>query len=268
MKNLFVLFSLILLLSFSLKAEIPENLTEKFDPALVRLNDLEKLEAYIDSLVDKRGIKQNSKDEIMLINSVIEDRFYHWNYSRYSVAENWLAFAAGKLLWWHLNAIVIADDLLKYPMAACSQQAIVMMKILKNKGYEVRKLGLKGHFVHEVFYDGDWHLFDPNKETTYQGLPHNQIQIYFNNGDATIPYVAGMSVEETQEMFSQMEIGEVNEFPAKRARLFHQVTKFLSYPVLVLVCLAAVWGCRKLRSNKIRKNKIPDQIEEPELAEF
>ena len=68
-----------------------------------------------------------------------------------------------------LSAIVVPDDILKYPLAACSQQSIVGMKVLMDKGFNIRRVGfddpvIGGHFCYEVNYGNDWHFFDPNRE--------------------------------------------------------------------------------------------------------
>src|SRR5206468_12316967 len=59
-------------------------------------------------------------------------------------------------------------DILKYPYAACSQQSIVFMEILKRKGFNTREVGFQGktsgHFCFEVDYNGGWHFYDPDME--------------------------------------------------------------------------------------------------------
>jgi hypothetical protein len=49
----------------------------------------------------------------------------------------------GEFVWSHLSAIVLPEDILKYPMAACSQQSIIMMECFKKIGVDYRKVGFE-----------------------------------------------------------------------------------------------------------------------------
>jgi hypothetical protein len=233
-----VLFMIFIGFPFSIKAQ---NINERYDPGLGRLTDLDRFDNYIDSLKQERNIPGNSFKEVFLINSVIERRFYH-GYSKYSIHDNFLAYIAGKYIWSALSAIVIPNDILKHPNAACSQQAIIMMEVLKYRGYQVRKLGLTNHFILEVFCDNDWKVFDPNKEPTLQGFSHNAIPVYLQNGALNKAY-SSLSENEVETMFKVAKIGKVNEFPAKNARLFHIVTKFISqyFVVFLVAFLLVIW---------------------------
>jgi hypothetical protein len=228
---------------------------EKYSASLKRLDNVEKLENYVDSLCLEKGVKHFSQAEVEIANNVIEERFYH-GYCNYSLTDNPVTFLAGKFIWDHMSAIVIPDDILKYPRAACSQQALVMMELLKNMGYNVRKLGLVGHFIMEVNYDDSWHIYDPNKETYYQGLSHDKIQQYFNNGTSTKVYAPGMTQAETIKMFSATYLGKTNEFPAKNIRLFHWLTKFGGEIALPLMILGAIlWVIRKRKKSTAKVEK-------------
>jgi hypothetical protein len=250
------LFLVFLLISAIFNSEIKaQTLDEKYNPTLGHLNSLEKLNTYIDSIVHAQNIIRNSSKEVFLVNKVIEDRFYH-GFSHYSIKDNFIAFLAGKYIWENLSAVVISDDILKHPQAACSQQAIVMMELLKYRGYPVRKLHLSNHFILEVFFDNDWKVFDPNKEPTLQGFSHNSIPLHLQNGDLNKAYNS-MSEKEVNYMYKITKVGKVNEFPARNARIFHLVTKYLSQYFLVFLTtlLFGSWLLIKRTKNRTRQNK-------------
>lgn len=242
----FLLFSLVNTDAFA--EDLPQDLGEKFDPALLRLDNIEKLNTYIDSVCVARNVQLNTKEELLVVNDIIENRFFH-AYSHYSFTENPIAYLSGEFLWDHLSAVVIPDDLMKYPMAACSQQSIVMMEVLKMRGYSVRKLGLTGHFVLEVLLDGEWRMFDPNKEMLKQGIRHTNIRKYLDNGDLN-RYYPNMDSVAVSMMFSSLDVGEADVFPAKNARIFHVATFYLSYILPLLLMIASIGYIYYLRRMK------------------
>ncbi|WP_026462927.1 hypothetical protein [Adhaeribacter aquaticus] len=236
----FVWFFLLLFAFFEVKGQFFKE-GEAFDKSLIKLNTIEKLNAYIDSCGLAGNISAPSKDDAFLVNQVIEKKFYH-GFSHYSIQDNWLACLAGKVIWDHLSAIVIPNDLVKHPMAACSQQSIVMMEVLRKRGYQVRKLGLSGHFVLETFYDKTWHVFDPDKEPIYSGFLHDSLNIYLENGYLTKAYSKSLTPVEVKRIFSKQQIGAINEFPAENARLFHVVTGYVTRsPVMHFMLLVLIF---------------------------
>lgn len=229
---------------------------EHYDVKLARLNNVQILNSYIDSLIKVNNIRKLSANEVFLVNNIIEYRFFH-SYCRYSYNDNFLAYLAGKFVWSDLSAIVIPDDILKHPEAACSQQAIVMMEVLKNRGYKVRQLKLNGHFILEVFYDNAWRVFDPNKEPSLKGFAHETIKNRLKNGDLNKAY-SRMSEAEFIRMYKITQVGRVNEFPAQNARLFHLVTKFISQYIVIFLAgfLLSIWfGFKRLTKISRKKKK-------------
>src|SRR4051812_18987448 len=63
--------------------------------------------------------EKNSLAYYNYIADIVRKRFYH-GYSRYTMSDNPIAAVAGNVFWDHLSAIVIADDIMKHPMAACN----------------------------------------------------------------------------------------------------------------------------------------------------
>lgn len=260
----YLLFFLIILFSFLESKANDKEPNEAFDQSLGRLNTIDLLNDYIDSCAVVQKVPAYSEQEVFLVNNVIERKFYH-GYSHYSFQENILANFAGQYIWDHLSAIVIPDDLVKHPMAACSQQAIVMMEVLKQRGYKVRKLGLTGHYILEVYYNNAWHIFDPNKEPKYQGIPHDSLNAFLNNGYISESYSKSLSPEDVKKIFTNIHVGKVNSVPAKNARIFHLVTKFISRNFLLILvgfCLAIFYVVKR-RKQKKQESRLKTQQHKP-----
>ena len=120
-----------------------------------------------------------------MVARVIKYRFVH-GYTWYHLGQNYMATILAPLVHRDLSAIVVPDDILKYPKAACSQQSLIGMHVLKDKGFIIRKVGFYdsiygGHFCYEAKYNGSWHFFDPNRE------PDENILL--NNGRPSIEYL-------------------------------------------------------------------------------
>ncbi len=217
---------------------------EDFDPSLSRLNSLDKLENYCDSLyaVTCCGADKAEFDEdyTSLVSSVIRKRFYH-GYSYYGFKNNYLAFLFSKTTRSGYSAVVIPDDILQYPFAACSQQSIVMMEVLKAKGLKTRKISFQGniaggHFCFEVFYKNSWHFYDPNMEPDINVLnAYNRPGIGYlaSHTDVLLKAYHRHAKEKVLDIFLNYSYGQVDKFPAPNAIVFHKITKALSYTIWI-----------------------------------
>ena len=232
------------------------NNIEQFDPSLSRLNSLKKLEHYCDSIYAAKafagGPVEFERTYTDIASQAVRNRFYH-GYSYYAVADNYVSAFISKLTIPGLNALVIPDEILKYPYAACSQQSIVMMEVLKDKGFKTRKITFLskshgGHFAFEVFYGGDWHFFDPNMEPDNSllnnyGRPGIDFLVR-NPGILTSAY-RHYPTEEILDIFPTYSYGPVNKFPAPRAMFFQKTTRFLSYSIWLFFLILLILVRRK-----------------------
>lgn len=229
---------------------------EWFDPSLMRLSNLSKLQAFCDSLYGHTQIAtSDSAIYANIVGRVLRLRFYH-GYSYHNLGQNFIGHLLAPLVHSNLGAIVIPDDILKHPNAACSQQSIIGMELFKRKGYPVRKVGFydpqvqAGHFCFEVFYGGSWHYFDPNKEPELEILErHSRPSI----ADLTADYHLLDSVYYKEDStvrrgyLLHYTYGPVNQFPAKNARLYQQATRFFSYTLFFWLLLIGWWVSRKFK---------------------
>jgi hypothetical protein len=238
----YIVFLIITLLPFvisgfkTIKNSNPK--PELFKIELSQFKSISDLTAYIDSIYTVKYSKEkmDTAAYVNICSEIIQHRFYHGQ-SNYSINENWIALICGKLFWSHLSAIVIPDDILNYNEALCSQQAIVFMEVLNSKGISSRWVGWgkkegPGHFLTEVFYNNDWHLYDINKEPQWQKITnrHNSMSYYLNNRDSLSIIYDGLIDKTTLSVFlKQIRFGQPNEFPAKKMLLFHRATKTITY---------------------------------------
>lgn len=218
-------------------------LLEEYDPSLSRLNTIEKLEDYCDSIynVQNLHINKSISNDIYpgIAVNVIKQKFYH-GYSYYGVGDNYLAklmepFFINK----PVSAIVDAADMVKYPMAACSQQAIIFTTLLMKKGYNVRKVGfynpqVGGHYALEVFYDGSWHFYDPNKEMDFaylQSLKRPSAEFLANNPEILVKAYQNRNSEAMLKLFPTYVYGKPNKIDGLNALMYQKTTKILSYSI-------------------------------------
>jgi hypothetical protein len=227
------------------------NHIEAYDPLLSRLNSLKKLEQYCDSLYAEKvfagGSVEFERTYTDVVSSAVRNRFYH-GYSYYGAGSNYIAALLSKVTMPGLSALVIPDEILKYPYAACSQQSIVMMEVLKYKGLSTRKISFEGkrfggHFAFEVFYDGTWHFYDPNMEPDKTILDNNGrpgIDFLVRNPGILTKAYAHYPALKILDIFPNYSYGPVNKFPAPKALIFQKITLFLTYTIWFFFLVAFI----------------------------
>jgi len=203
------------------ETDVPKNLNEAYDPALYnQLRDIKSLEDYIDQTYHG---KRNTFEFANYIGQVISRRFYH-GYSYYSMNDNWIAAMAGKWVWKDLSAIVVPDDIMKQPVAACSQQSIILMQCARYFGFDVRKVGYDHHFATEVKVGQKWHYIDPNLEV----IPYSEsLNDLISNNQLMTLYQPKLG-NETSSILAHPFTSAPNEKVAMKAMFFQQTTSWLS----------------------------------------
>lgn len=202
---------------------------EKFDPNLSYINSVSMLESYTDSIAASKQIAEGSYEYAELLELIIEERFYH-GFSHFNTSENWVAALAGKFVKQDYACIVQPDKIMQHPNAACSQQALVMMQVFRDKKLTYRSLGFPHHYAMEVLINKEWYFFDANMEpgiTKEQRMlsdwkhQNDNLKQYYDAGRcAHMDYQFGNNLTAT--------IGTINEVPAQKAKYFHIVTGMLS----------------------------------------
>jgi len=245
-RRIFVLSFLILLLAgyYLVKSPtLPGNTNhgytwEAFEPALVdRLRTIDDVLKYTDSSC--AGQQRQSLDYVRFLSRTFSERFYH-GYSYYSFQDNWIAYMSGKLIWSHLSAIVLPNDILKHPQAACSQVSIVLAEALKRIGVPYRKVGLKNHFVLEAFINDHWYLFDANMEPHFPNGRKSLAELKAAN-ELYEGYRGKLSPRKVDETFSVIRYGKTNEILAPNANIYHKLTAVLSFLLPLFLMIYLIW---------------------------
>jgi hypothetical protein len=143
-------------------------LNEAYDSKLSYIQSIEDLDCEV-----KIRLKNDFSDTSKVVNAIddiLRNRFYH-GYSEYSMQDNWLAYICSKVIFWGIKHPVIPDDILKYPMAACSQQGLVFQAMLRKYDISYATIAFgrsnnqhSGHYAVSAFYNNSWHYFDTNQE--------------------------------------------------------------------------------------------------------
>jgi hypothetical protein len=274
----YVLFFVLFLLSVSPfvvrifeKKEVLSAADELFKPELLRLNSIDKIIAYTDSLYALHG--KTGLDTALYTSTVshtIKERFCHGMLD-YKFSENWIAYLSGKFIWTHMSSIVIAEDILQHGKGLCSQQTIVLMEALRVKGINVKSVGLgykegPGHFLCEVRYNGGWHLHDVSVEPVWAKLAndHCSLEYYLSKRDSLfVAYESRIPKATFYKLLEKSSYGEVNKIPAGNMTLFHKTTFFLIYafPVLFFWMFVRLYRRRSLNKSEAKK-PVNDGIKE------
>jgi hypothetical protein len=244
--------------------EVDNAKKELFNSELGCVNSIDKALNYADSIYYKthNNSEFDTAHYVQIVSKFTKERFYH-GLSHYSLSDNWIANLAGKLFWSHISAIVNPDDILKHSEGLCSQQTIVFMEILKNRGINVRSVGLgylegPGHFLCEVKYDNKWHLHDVTLEPKWKKVvyDHESMDYYLMNKDTLYAtYESRMPKHMFNKLVEKVKYGSVNAFPARKMLLFHNITLFLTYSLpLFFFVMFAIHLFRTKRRKKLPGN--------------
>ncbi len=228
--------------------------SEEYDSVLAsQTTSLKLLQAYVDSSAVALNIHPGTLSYFNYYAQVVRRRFYH-GYSHYTFKENYIAALAGRYIWSDLSAIVIPDDIMRYPYAACSQQSIVMMDIFKRNGIPYRKVGFIHHFAMEAKIDGNWYYFDTNKEPQFVNGIRTSLDEIIKKGQLAEIYKGSMDSAQAASIFGSPHYGAVNVYPASNAKIFHIVTGIFSHwfwiiPLLWVIKLQFFGSGKKDKNN-------------------
>lgn len=104
----------------------------------------------------------NSDEEVMVsLYETVTQRFAH-KVANHTIFSNWLLALMGKL---HPAFAAVRQPTIMVRHADalfCDQISYLLMRLALDRGIRARHVGLYGHVVMEAWYDGKWHLFDPD----------------------------------------------------------------------------------------------------------
>ncbi|UAY52146.1 hypothetical protein [Ferruginibacter albus] len=244
-KPLLALFSFVLfipnLIHKDINEVLPYNGIEAYDPSLAYLNSISKLENYVDSVAEKKNIPINDNLAFMeVMANTIRERFYH-GFSHYTLNENWIAAVSGKYIWYNLACIVNPEEIMKHDYAACSQQALVVISILRHKKIPYRTVLFPHHYALEININEHWYYFDTNLEPKIYG-EQRSAEKWNDSNDSIKQYYTWLNrgngwLDTTFGVHQKTQYGPVNNIPARHAKLFHLSTKIISKTAWLLPLL-------------------------------
>lgn len=195
---------------------------ETFDPGLQSITSVDAAVGYV--LGENAG-----RDPAALADSAdqfVRRRFFH-GFSEFTPRDDWLAYLAG-FAWENLRMPVIPDDILHYPQAGCSQQSLVFEAIVRKLGFEVGSVGLNHHFIAAAKVNGEWRVYDSDREIAVHSYPLAKLL----SGDPAIIALYGrygQSIDLAgQARRGQIRLTSVNRNPAEHCTIFHRLTHFFS----------------------------------------
>ena len=202
---------------------------EKFDISTRHLNSIDALENFVDSIATSRSVAIPSPEYLLILEEAISLRFYH-GFSHWKLNENWIAALGQKVTGVGVACKVRADDILKDPNAACSQQALVTMAMLRKKGIEYRPVYFPHHYALEAHIGDRWYYIDANMEPNMD-LTSRMHRNWQSNNEILKRYYPAEDSMQLNYRFGKSKkasLGPVNDMPAKNARAFQSATAVAS----------------------------------------
>ncbi|MDQ6889572.1 MAG: hypothetical protein M3Z56_04760 [Bacteroidota bacterium] len=248
--KLFLLFcaGILLTLNFlniSIEKNPEYNHVEQYDASLLPINSLKKLTEYADSAASEKQVKNGSVQYAILVASIIRNRFYH-GFSTCNFRKNWIAASSQFVVGKGLACPVDPDEILQYPFAGCSQQAIVLMACMKRKNISYRSVGFPHHYAVELMLDGCWYFFDPDMEPKINEKERLE-QSWDKSADSLKKYYS-LSLNHLDWGFGRsqpIKVGRINSDPATNASIFQSVTKYLSKTLWILPLMIVAYPKKK-----------------------
>lgn len=261
LKN-FTLFLLLTAVFFTVYAKflyqpepwvLPKGLDEKFDEDLTRINSPEKLDSLTKGKFE--SLKYDTAKTLLFIDDFMRNRFYH-SYSELTIKDNWIAFLSGKYVWSHFLNPVVPEDILKHPMAGCSQQGILFQDQLNRLKIPCGSIQFypleyqtSGHYAVTAYYDNSWHFFDSNLEPIVVDSTMPSIESIIERKLYPQMYTRKIH-DDFKEYFVNRNYKRVMEKPFSRGEMFYfqSITKILSnWGWLILLTLYLIFRFRKTR---------------------
>lgn len=199
---------------------------EAYDPTLGSVRTIDDALRILPSFLPAGTVRPTDVQKADAIDEFIRRRFVH-GYSQYGPRDNWIAYLAG-FAWDDLRAPVIAEDILDYAQAACSQQALLFQALLEAQGIDYASFGWRDpdHFTVAAKVGGTWRYYDPNQEIRARSVPVSAVM----RGDALWAMYPAADARDYQAavLGGRGRMSGINAYPAARAAAFHEATAWAS----------------------------------------
>jgi hypothetical protein len=211
-------------------------LREQFDPALTVVDSLDEAELYV-----RAGLKPHSPDAETAdaIEQFVARRFAH-DLGVIRRQNDWVAWSAGIVIWKNLAFTTRPDDMLKSRRGLCSQQAMLMQALLARFGIEYATVGISApaHMMVGAKINGKWAVYDPDVEplrtrTIWYSEMSDPVVMHqlYRSKPGNPAFGQGEDLGEQMARAARdghLELKWINQNPAPRAFVFHQVTSMIS----------------------------------------
>ena len=104
--------------------------------------------------------------------------------------------------------------------ALCGEASYVLMQLALRAGIRPRHVGLYGHVVMEAWYEGDWHMYDPDYEVAALG----------NSGMVVGVEALSRDEQMIREVYAGKPGGELDPEELVRIFMSRDDNTFVSYP--------------------------------------
>lgn len=222
---------------------------ERFQPSLVsEVRDYRTLEMAIEVDLALKAPSPAEKMRVMLEH--VEDRFTHKE-AEHTLASNWILYLAGGVhptfrhVWDPEKMVSHGYSLL------CDQAAYLLLHLAEKHGIKARQVGLQGHVVMEAWYEGGWHLYDPDLEVipvdaqgkvlSLQELARNEELLTKYYG----PHEMADLIRHTENhLLMEGRPGSRFEWKGNLLAIFERVTEVLKFVIPVLLLMGGLWLVR------------------------
>jgi len=137
---------------------------ERFDQKLVKQTPNFHSLLLVAKAGAKGSLSELQPDELMeKLYSVMVDRFTHYD-AQHNIFTNWIFWMMGKIHPAFRHILDVNILVSKGHSLLCDQSSYMLLRLALEAGIRARHVGLYGHVVMEAWYDGDWHLYDPDME--------------------------------------------------------------------------------------------------------
>jgi hypothetical protein len=222
---------------------------DKFNQdTFLKIQSIQDLEQYANKL-------ESDSNKISYWNNVdmlLRNRFYH-GFSAYSFKENWIAAVLGYFYSPNIyfQYTVLPEDIMKYPMAGCSQQGIVLQTLFRKKGINYKTIQFNAHYAVAGKIEGRWYFFDTNIEPTFKNGKRPSVD-KLDNFEYVEDIYPQLSNEEVERVLGKPQLSEDNPQLATNMAIFHKISYFISKS-LWFFCFLGFLLCLKLNKVKIFK---------------
>lgn len=226
---------------------------EKYNTNLKDFDSLEEIFSYIDEHIAKN--KPGKLEITIFIDDFLRERFAHGiNYYRNS--QNWILkilsiiFPEKEFL-----SIMDVNDISKYEMASCNQQALLFQEIVKRYDINYGSVSilaelkneeeLFGHFASFVEIDEKKYFFDSNLEPVYDRRQPETLNNLVSGSVQTLSELYPHFIFDPMPV-ANISLHDFNRNPAYLGILFQKITMFLSQTLWIFTLIIYLFARRYL----------------------